>query len=263
MFEHVEGLTNEIKLAQMKIVERVVRPIQANIVRKRRVRDEMFAHLSAIYDEELIHSGDPTKAVNAAADRFGDPTELTAELQATVPWREQFEYQVETWFGWHPPETALSWMSRVAIQLGVLMLLVCILVTCIAMREFGWSYSLWLTVRPIAAAALVLPICVFSYGVCYYKIRDRLFGVFGLQKSWTSVVLWAALLNFTTVAAGAAFLAISYGGLDPLRVAIYPIVVFGLIWTGSAIVIAPIFGPQEIRDTTWALLDLSDHPTAA
>lgn len=253
---------NETRLAQMKIVERVVRPVLANSARKRRMRDELLAHLSAIYDEELVRSGDPAVAANAAAERFGDPAELTVELQSTVPQHERLAYRFESWFGWHPPETAVSWMTRVSLQLCVLMLLLGVLVATIVMREIGWSYGVWLAVRPLAAAAIVLPISLFSYGVCYYKIRNHFFGVFGSQKSWPNVVLWAALLNFTTVASGLIFLMISYGSLAAAAAAFYPILVFGLIWAASAVVFAPIFGPREIRDTTWALLDL-DEPQLA
>jgi hypothetical protein len=256
-------VVNDILLSQMKVVERAVRPVRANIARKRCMREELLAHLSAIFDEELARAGDPTAAVNAAAERFGDSSELTAELQASVPRREQLEYRFESWFGWHPPQTALSWMTRIAIQLGGFMLVMCAFVAIIAMREFGWSYSLWLTVRPLAAAAIVLPISLFSYGVCYYKIRDHVFGVFGSQKSWPRVVFWAALLSTTMVASGLLFLMISYGSLGAAAAAFFPIVVFGLIWAVSAVVFAPIFGPREIRDTTWALLDLDDHPLAA
>jgi hypothetical protein len=266
MFEHQSSTSDQIDdvtLAQMKIVERVVRPLRANSARKRKMRDELLAHLSAIYDEELARRNDPLEAVAAAGERFGNPAILTAELQATVPRRECWEYDFESRFGWHPPETALSWMTRVAIQLGVLMLLLCALVAIAAMRELGWSYSVWLAVRPIAAAALVLPVSLFSYGICYYKTRDHFFGVFGSQKSWSRVMLWAALLNCTTVASGLIFFMISYGRFAPAAAAFYPMVVFGLIWAGSAVVFAPVFGPREIRDTTWALLDLQDGPAIA
>jgi hypothetical protein len=264
MFEYRAESPDEIRLAQMIVVERVVRPVRANIARKRRMRDELLAHLSAIYDDELARSEDPVAAVNAAAKRFGNTIELTAELQATVPRREQWEHSLESWFGWHAPETATRWMSRVAIQLFLIMFGTCLLTATLAFGEFGWSYGVWLTVRPIAAAALVMPICAFSYGVCYYRIiRNHFFGVFGSQRSWSNVVFWAALLNFTTVASSLIFLIISYGSLAAAVAAFYPIVVFGLIWAGSAIAFAPIFGPQEIRDTTWALLDLDDQPLAA
>ena len=253
---------HDSNIALMKHVERIVRPVKASVRRKRKMREELLAHLSAIFYEELARSGDPTAAVNTATERFGDPAELTAELQATAPRLERFEYQLESWLGWHPPETALRWMSRAALQLGAFMTALCALVAIVAMREFSWSYSLWLTVRPLTAAALVLPVTLFSYGVCYYKIRDHLLGVFGSQKSWSKVVYWAGLLNFTTVASGFTFFTISYGRLAVAAAAFYPIVVFGVIWAAGAIVIARAMGPQEIRDTSWALLDLDDQPIA-
>lgn len=254
---------DDIHLALMKIVERAVRPVRCNTARKRRMRDELLAHLSEIYDEELARSGVPTAAVRGAATRFGDPNELTAELQAAVPRREQLEHQFESWFGWHPPETALQWMTRVALQLGCLMFVLCLSVAIVAMREFGWSYSVWLVVRPLAAAMLVLPICLFSYGVCYYRIRDHYFGAFRAIKSWLMVVVWAALLGLATVASGFVFFMICYGSLAPATAAFYPIVVFGIIWAAGAVVVAPVYGPQEIRDTIWATLDLDEQPLAA
>lgn len=253
---------NETRLAQMKIVERVVRPVLANSARKRRMRDELLTHLSAIYDDELVRSGDPAVAANAAAERFGDPAELTVELQSTVPQHERLVYRFESWFGWHPPETAVSWMTRVSLQLCALMLLLGVLMATIVMREIGWSYGVWLAVRPLAAAALVLPVSLFSYGVCYYKVRNHFWGVLGSQKSWPRTVFWAALLNLTTVVSGLIFLMISYGNLASAVAAFSPIVVFGLIWAVSAIVFAPTIGPREINDTYWALLDL-DEPQCA
>ena len=254
---------DESHLPLMRIVERVVRPLPANMARKRRIRDEMLTHLSAIYDEELTRSGDPAEAMDAASKKFGSPIELTAELQATVPKLEQWEMRLDRAFGWRPPETATRWMLRISSQLALVMLLTCLLAAAVAFSEFGWSYSVWLTVRPNAAAALILPICLFSYGVCYYKIRDHYFGVFGAKKSWFRVVAWAALLNLATVASGFIFFLISYGSLAPASAAFYPIVVFGIIWAAGAIVITPVFGRQEIRDTVWALLDLEDSPIAA
>lgn len=80
---------DDTTLALMKIVERAVRPVRANTIRKLKIRDELLAHLTAIYDEELTRLDDPALAVAAAAKRFGDPTELTDELQQTVPRRSQ------------------------------------------------------------------------------------------------------------------------------------------------------------------------------
>src|SRR5688500_9893828 len=42
-----------VRIRLMKIVERAVRPVRASVGRKRKMREELFAHLTAIYEEEL------------------------------------------------------------------------------------------------------------------------------------------------------------------------------------------------------------------
>jgi hypothetical protein len=250
----------KIRLLQMKVVERVVRPVLASNNRKRRMRDEMLAHLSAIYDEELTRSGDLTKAVNAAAERFGNPTELTAELQATVPRLERWESRMEPIFGWRAPETVMRWMMRVAFQMGLMMMIGCELTIALAFNEFGWSYSVWLTVRPILAAAIVLPVSVATTGISWYKMRDSVFGVFGHRKSWTRVIAWASLIATTTVWCGLTFIAVAYGSFGTALSLLYPFVVAGILWALSTLFTVKTCGPQQIRDTAWALLDLNDRP---
>lgn len=66
-------------------VERAVRPVWARRGRKRRMRRELLTHLTAAYEEERARLGDDRLALNRALARFGDPSELTRELQASVP----------------------------------------------------------------------------------------------------------------------------------------------------------------------------------
>jgi hypothetical protein len=70
-------------------VDRVVRPVWARTTRKRRMRQELLAHLRAAYEEERTRLGDDRLALTQALARFGDPAELTRELQAAVPWWER------------------------------------------------------------------------------------------------------------------------------------------------------------------------------
>ena len=70
-------------------VERAVRPVRAGPARKLKMRQELLAHLSGIYDEELAHHGDPAAARAEALRRFGDPAALTGELQDSVPSAER------------------------------------------------------------------------------------------------------------------------------------------------------------------------------
>ena len=53
-----ENISQEINLALMKQVERAVRPIPAGRKRKLQMHEELLAHLTAIYQEELQRNAD-------------------------------------------------------------------------------------------------------------------------------------------------------------------------------------------------------------
>jgi hypothetical protein len=66
-------------------VERAVRPVRAFECRKLRTREELLAHLTSAYEEERACRSDDREALAEALRRFGEPAELTRELQASVP----------------------------------------------------------------------------------------------------------------------------------------------------------------------------------
>jgi len=66
-------------------VERAVRPVRATMVRKRKIREELLAHLTSIFEEELGRLGSERAALERAQQRFGDPRELSVQIQAAVP----------------------------------------------------------------------------------------------------------------------------------------------------------------------------------
>ena len=82
----------------MKIVERAVRPVRATSGRKRKMREELLAHLTVIYDQEQARWNDPAKAIQEAAARFGDSAELACELQNALPFTERLGYTMERLF---------------------------------------------------------------------------------------------------------------------------------------------------------------------
>src|SRR5437016_8579313 len=102
----------KVRVMQMRIVERAVRPVHAGIKHKRKMREELLAHLTAIYEEEFIRLNDPSAALDAAAKRFGDPAELARELQGAVPLSERIAWHIEHWLGWRAPESVLRMMAR-------------------------------------------------------------------------------------------------------------------------------------------------------
>lgn len=87
---------SDAPLTQLKIaVERAVRPVGATMARKRQMREELLAHLAAIFQEELGKTGDEQKALATARRRFGDSAELSRQLQEVVSWWDRFAAIIE------------------------------------------------------------------------------------------------------------------------------------------------------------------------
>jgi hypothetical protein len=111
---------NESTLTQLKIiVERAVRPLRASFARKRKVREELLAHVSSVFEEELARLGDERLAVERTAGRFGQPAELTEQLQAAVPASDA----IDRLLSGQPGESTLRAATRLAVwnlALGVI-----------------------------------------------------------------------------------------------------------------------------------------------
>src|SRR5207253_3421217 len=96
-------------------VERAVRPVRVGNRRKDRMREELLAHITCIYEEELARRGDPRAALQAAVERFGDSAQLTLALQETVTWPQRMDVGIERWFAWRAPEPAARYTFRLAL----------------------------------------------------------------------------------------------------------------------------------------------------
>jgi hypothetical protein len=72
-------ITSEVLLALKKQVERAVRPVRAGRRRKLLMREELLAHLVAIFAEQRLQGETDAEALRAARRRFGEPQALTAE----------------------------------------------------------------------------------------------------------------------------------------------------------------------------------------
>jgi hypothetical protein len=78
-----------------RLIERIVVPIKASRGRKRRMREELLAHLSTVFAEELATAADETAALCATFARFGEPGNVTRDLQEAVPPRDRLRAGVE------------------------------------------------------------------------------------------------------------------------------------------------------------------------
>ena len=96
-----DAILTELKL----VVERAVRPVRATMARKRRMREELLTHLVSIMEEEADNLGDVHAALDASKRRFGDPGELTTQLQQVVPQWDRCRSILEN-MGVKPSESA-------------------------------------------------------------------------------------------------------------------------------------------------------------
>jgi ATP-dependent Clp protease ATP-binding subunit ClpC len=95
-------------------VERAVRAVHASPARKQRMRQELLAHLTGLVEEEKARGGDEQQALAEALQRFGDPADLSRDLQASVPRLERWEAGLASGFLRRPGETGLRHGARLA-----------------------------------------------------------------------------------------------------------------------------------------------------
>ena len=220
------------------------------------MREELLAHLTSIYREELASANDPFVAMDAAARRFGDPAELSRDLQSAVSRSERRSHLIERWLGWHAPESMLHMMLRTSF------ISFCIIAAMVGLPVLagiiiqGWNPNQVVALRTLAAMAILTPTAQFGFGVCYYKTRDALWGVFGSRRSRFNAWSWCIAAALVVFAAGTSFMLIVEGTVPD---ATNSLGTLGLIATFAAIVcmlLARARGLTEIRDTVWATFDL-------
>jgi ATP-dependent Clp protease ATP-binding subunit ClpC len=244
------------RLALMKLIEQCVRPVRASIVRKRRMREELFVHLTSIYEEELGRRQDPLEAIKHAKRRFGEPAELARELESSLPGYERISAFVERFVNYRAPESAARYSFRLAIHTFWFLMVALGLVIFGIFLGFGWIPAVRTTARLFTAIVLLTPPMQFAILLAFIKMRDAMWGGFGNRKSvgraMCFYVLIAAvaevyLTGVVIVASmdpSAGLEAARGGGLMSAIVALH------------FLVMAYLTGPRNIRDTHWALLDI-------
>ncbi len=106
---------NDVTLKELKtVVERAVRPVRATMARKRKIREELLAHLMSIFEEEQGRLGDERAALDRSRRRFGDPRALVALIQAAIPRSDWFARFGDEFFLVRRGESAFAHAVRVA-----------------------------------------------------------------------------------------------------------------------------------------------------
>ena len=246
----------KVHLEQMRVVERVVRPVRAGVAHKRKMREELLAHLAVIYDAEQALLNDSAAALKAAAGRLGDPADLARELQDAVPASERLAYHVERWLGWRPPESVARMMTRNALVIFVVVAVVLGVPVFGGIFYRGWDHTQAPAVRVFAALLVLTPAAQFALGLCYYRMRNSLFGAFGARRSVRNAVLWSLLAAVIVLAAGMGFIAVVEGTSMRLADSVSITAFAGIAVAVTCLLLVRVRGPIEIRDTIWACMNV-------
>lgn len=146
-------------LTQWKtFVERAVRPVRASTARKRTIREELLAHVSGVFEEESAKLGDDRAALKRTALRFGNPAEVTTQLQESVPASDGI---MRFWEG-RPEASTLRGALRLAWVTGALVLVI----VGAAMFAAG-GVSAWWREELIASVSGVLFLPLWLFGIAF------------------------------------------------------------------------------------------------
>jgi Clp amino terminal domain, pathogenicity island component len=242
-----------VRIQLMKIVERSVRPVRAGAPRKRKMREELLAHLAAIYDEELARRGEPRAAFEAAEQRFGEPVELAREFEAALPFHERINYFAERFVAYRAPESAVRYSLRMALHTFALLATSLGVLTFGLALGYGWTEAVKMAARILGAIVLLTPPAQFMVWLAYIKMRDAMWGAFGSRKSLARVFA----LDLLIAAVIALFLlGVATAAPQDPRAAIALCAVIGSVSGVAFLLMAYFGGPNGIRDTRWALLDI-------
>jgi hypothetical protein len=252
----LRGRLLQVRLEQIKIVERCVRPVTAATARKRKMRDELLAHLSTIYQQELTATGDAEMALNQARQRFGDPTDLARQLQDALPSVERFAYRMERIFGWRAPESAARYVLRQSMLSFLVVACVCALAVAVHTTVNGVSDMQLKSFRLAGGLMVLVPLDQFLLGILYFKMRDLMWGAFGTRRSLRRATLCAALTSVTVFGSGMAFLLIATADLKQAVSLSAAFAAGAILVAVGAFLQAQRHGRIQIADTLWECLDL-------
>jgi len=246
------------RLEQMKLIERIVRPIRTSPAGKRQMREELLAHFQDLFEEEYEQRKDRKVAMEAALQRFGNPATLSRELDRAICASDRFRYYTERWIGWRAPESLLRFMTRVAFRAFIITAaLICPLILADLLIN-GWNNQSPNELRAVGGVLLFLPLAQFGLGLTYFKMRDSVWGVFGSPCSLFRTFLFGVCNAMVVILCAFGFIMLA--NLNPIvpTFLIPPICVAAIFCAIAYFLLARLRGPLEIRDTIWALLKLDD-----
>ena len=204
-------------------IEDIVAPIPAAEIHKNKYRQELFAHLSELYAEELSRTEDAGEAAKAALARLGDPESLRTEFMKDVSPFTLLQVRIERFFAKPPGRSPWRHAARNgAIVFGLYSLAVYgLLMPLVAM---GGNQPADMQIAAAAFGVVMgLVLAVFLMAVDLLQAHTRTL----LHAEYTRLRTCVLMVSQSSVAA----------------IAIWG-VAFGALW-GEGLLLGQVFGPDH------------------
>jgi hypothetical protein len=258
--QRLQLATARIRLLQMAAVERIVRPMRAPAERKRKIREELLAHLEAGFEQERQGAASSLVAMRIAAERLGDPSEVCRQIQRSLPAHERLFYWIERWFSRRGVESYGRWFVRGIIHASLLVAPLFGFALIVNASRLGWNDNIWPLLRFMLVLFFAMPATLFLMGLIHFKLRDAYWGAFGTRRSRAGVFAYGTLLFIVLAISLNGFLMVS--GLEPWRtpgaVAYVAAQLMALLGPLLSYAVVRQVGEQEIGDVHWASLNLAE-----
>ena len=152
--------------------------------RKHKMREELLAHVSAVFEEEAARLDNEQAAHERTAQRFGNPAELTGQLQVSVPTSDFLQRFFEG-MALRPDESTLRRAVRFAV--------VTFFVFAVFLLPPSLSLQRWVIEWPLIMACAIT---VLNFALASERMRQALDLNGAKRRSWRWAAIVAAALSF-------------------------------------------------------------------
>lgn len=168
---------NDSTLLQLKVtVERVVRPAQAPLKQKKKMREELLGHLTGVFEDELSRSGNEQDALIQAEMRFGDPAELAKNFEKSFLLKDRVELFVERLIAPRTEESIVQRASRYGLMIFALDAFLNIALCLIIFPLIGKTAQIGISSYILLLVAIAIGWTMFISTLVTLGLGRRLFG---------------------------------------------------------------------------------------
>lgn len=247
---------NDTILTELKIiVERCVRPLRASDDRKRRMREELLDHLTAIFEEERKLHSDEHFTLKRARERFGEPEDLMAELQATVS-RWDRGCAIFDKLRFNPGQPLWIQFSKYfSVMFVTFTLMTCLMIPISWIRDGLDEIGIVLHVALVMSATIAA--LTFAFTFLIERIRQAMYESKAKYKRWAVTIYGLASLGVFPVITWLAywgFLGEFNASLDGLFLGCAFAPVLPLFF----VLLARVEEKQVRQDREWASLEINE-----